>query len=119
MEISPEFLESALASLKQEICSSLHVAMPGTLQSYNAQRRTAVIQPVLLRQNAAGDPVTAPLLYDVPVFSCNPSVDPSPGAPCFLIFADFCMDGFLETGQPTLPLSPRTHDLSDAVALVR
>ena len=118
MEITAEFLESALQALKQEIFSSLHVAMPGIVQSYDAERRTVVVQPALIRKNAAGEIVTAPLLQDVPVFICG-SAEVTPGASCLLIFADFCIDGWFETGQPTVPNSPRMHDLSDAFALIR
>ena len=136
MEITAEFLESALQSLKREIFSTLHVAMPGILASYDPAARTASVQPALLRRpvsadsrmssassNGTTDPISAPLLQDVPVFFCNASADPSAapaaGDSCLLIFADFCLDGFLGTGQPTLPPSPRSHDLSDAIALVR
>ena len=123
MEVTPEFLESALPALKQEIFSTLHVAMPGILQSYNAEARTADIQPALLRKNAAGEEIPAPLLRDVPVFLCGVAAQsaaaPAPGTPCILLFLDFCIDTFLETSQPALPLSPRAHDLSDAIALIR
>ena len=118
MEITAEFLESAMQALKEEIFSTLHVAMPGIIQSYDAECRTAVVQPALCRKNAAGEIVTAPLLQDVPVFICG-SAEVSPGTSCLLIFADFCIDGWYETGQPVVPVSPRSHDLSDAFALVR
>lgn len=123
MEVTPEFLESALQALKQEIFSTLHVAMPGILQSYNAEARTADIQPALLRKNAAGEEIAAPLLRDVPVFLCGAAAQseavPALGTPCLLIFLDFCIDTFLQTGQLALPPSPRTHDLSDAIAFIR
>ncbi len=118
MQITADFLESALQALKQEIFSTLHVAMPGIVQSYDAEKRTAVVQPALRRKNASGDTVIAPLLRDVPVF-LSPSAEVTPGVSCLLIFADFCIDGWSETGQPTLPSSPRSHDLSDAFALIR
>lgn len=123
MEVTPEFLESALQALKQEIFSTLHVAMPGILQSYNAEARMADIQPVLLRKNLAGELIPAPLFRDVPVFLCGAAVQGesvlAPGTPCILVFLDFCIDTFLETGQPALPPSSRTHDLSDAIAFIR
>lgn len=148
MEITPEFLESALQALKQEIFSTVHVAMPGILQSYNAEACTADIQPALLRKSAAGEQIPAPLLREVPIFLCGAAAQsaaanaatgseasagsgtaapsdmpanaaPAPGTPCILLFLDFCIDTFLETGQPALPPSPRTHDLSDAIAFIR
>ena len=59
MEITADFLENALQSLKEEIFSSLHVAMPGIIRSYDPERRTATVQPALRRKNAAGEIITA------------------------------------------------------------
>ncbi len=118
MEITADFLESALQALKEEIFASLHVAMPGIIQAYDAEKRTAVVQPAIRRKNDAGEIITAPVLQDVPVFLSGSSSEIVPGASCLLIFADFCIDGWLETGQPTLPASPRSHDLSDAFAII-
>ena len=75
-----------------------------------------------LSGNMAGVPsgqiLTAPILPRVPVLLPSSEYTPAPGDPCLLIFCDFCLDGFLDTGQPVLPPSPRSHDLSDAFALV-
>ena len=119
MEITAEFLESALQALKEEIFASLHVAMPGIVQAYDAERRTAVVQPAIRRKSADGKIITAPVLQDVPVFVCGGEHAVASGDDCLLIFADFCIDGWFETGQPTIPASPRSHDLSDAFAIVR
>ena len=118
MEITETFLQETLQSLKQEILSTLHVAMPGIIQSYDSATRTASVQPALRRQTPFGDILTAPLLQQVPVFLPSPDFAVVPGAHCLLIFADFCIDGWYESAQPVLPPSPRQHDLSDAFALV-
>ncbi len=165
MELTEEFLTSALITLKQEILSSLHVAMPGIIQSYDSASGTAVIQPALWRRVPAGrigsgnfdQPiissgavipgtvsseikaldgnissggglsansggkyrmVLAPLLRDVPVYMPDPGRTITAGEECLVIFADFCIDGWYDTGQPALPPSPRAHDLSDAFAFV-
>ncbi len=119
MEITADFLEDALQALKKEIFASLHVAMPGIVQAYDPERRTAVVQPALRRRNADGEIITAPILQDVPVFLSSTVTNVAVGDSCLLIFADFCIDGWVETGQPVIPLSSRSHDLSDAFALVR
>lgn len=116
--ITEAFLRDALADLKREIFSSLHVAMPGTLVSFDPTSGTADIQPALRRRTVSGVLMQAPLLTSVPVFLPSSDFAPSPGDPCLLIFADFCIDGFRDTGQPVIPPSPRTHDLSDAFAFV-
>ena len=118
MEITEAFLQNALNSLKQEIFSSLRVAMPGNIVDFDAASGTASVQPALRRKTASGEILTAPLLSAVPVLRPSADFAVSPGDPCLLIFADFCIDGWLESGQPVLPPSSRQHDLSDAFALV-
>ena len=118
MEMTETFLQNALQALKREILSSLHVAMPGIIESYDSASRTASVQPALRRRTRTGEILTAPPLHQVPVFIPSPDFTVSPGAHCLLIFADFCIDGWVKCGQPVLPPSPRQHDLSDAFALV-
>ena len=118
MQITESFLRQALDSLRREILSSLHVAMPGIIRSYDASSATAEVQPALRRRTSSGDLVTAPVLSGVPVFLPSTDFVPAPGDHCLLIFCDFCIDGWFDTGQPVLPPSPRMHDLSDAFAIV-
>ena len=117
MEITETFLQSLLDALKRDILSSLHSAMPGNILSYDASSGLASVQPALRRKTAFDEILTAPVLNDVPVFCPSAEFIPSSGDPCILLFMDFCMDGWLESGQPVLPPSPRRHDLSDAIAL--
>lgn len=115
---SPELLQA----LKRDLFSSLRVALPGTVQAYDPETRTADVQPtVLSRLTASGEPIPFPLLRAVPVFTprfSDPSLTPDirPGDGCLLIFADVCTEGWYETGAPALPPSGRRHDLSDAFA---
>lgn len=118
MYIDEAFLQSALNSLKKDILSSFHFAMPGIVETYNSETGLAAVQPALRRRTHDGRVLTAPLLEAVPVFLPAANCSVSPGMPCLLIFMDFCMDGWLQSGQPVLPPSPRQHDWSDAVALV-
>ena len=119
MKIDATFLQAALQALKEEIFSTLHVAMPGIVMAYDAATRTADVQPALVRKDSEGNDVTAPLLKTVPVFLCGRETEPVAGDRCLLIFLDFCVDGFMERGEACVPDSPRMHDLSDAVALLR
>ena len=118
MQVTESFLQSALDSLRQEILSVLHVAMPGQIVSYDPETATAGIQPAFRRRTTSGMLLTAPVLTGVPVFLPTSDFIPQVGDHCLLIFADFCIDGWYETGQPVLPPSPRMHDLSDAFAIV-
>ena len=117
MEVTQEFLQSALDSLRREIFSTLRVAMPGQIVSYDANSGLASVQPAL-RQSASGTVLTAPILSEVPVILPTADYNVVTGAPCLLVFLDFCLDGFLQSGQPVIPPAPRKHDISDAVAIL-
>ena len=118
MEITEIFLQNALEALKQEILSTMHCAMPGNIVSFDSASGLAAVQPALRRKTSSGAILTAPVLRDVPVFLPAADHSVSIGDPCLLLFMDFCLDGWLQAGQPVLPPSPRQHDLSDAIALV-
>ena len=100
-------------ALKKEIFSSLHCALPGTVESFDADRVTAVIRPAV--KNTAG--IALPVLYDVPVFMPVP-FEVNPGDACLLVFADCDIDVWFETGEAAVPVSGRQHSLSDAFAFV-
>ena len=106
--ISPQEREA----LKQEIFSSLHCALPGTVVSYDAERQTADVQPAVKLGS-----MNYPVLSDVPVFM-PVSFEVNPGDPCLVIFADIDIDAWLETGEPQEPKSARKHSLSDGFAFV-
>ena len=113
---SPE----VLTALKQEILASLHCALPGIVESYDAETQTASVYPAF-RIRVGRDIVQLPLLRDVPVFipgSERNNWTVSAGDSCLLIFSDACIDGWFETGSVALPSSGRQHDFSDAFAFV-
>ena len=94
------------AALKKEIFSSLHCALPGTVESFDPEKLTAVIRPVV---------EGLPLLYDVPVFMPVP-FEVSSGDGCLVIFADRDIDAWPEGGNEKP--SGRMHSLSDGFAFV-
>ena len=102
--------------LKQDILSSLHCALPGTVMSFDAEAQTAVIQPAVKRRAEQRD-VPLPLLRDVPVFM-PVSFEINPGDACLVIFADCDIDAWFETGEASVPASNRSHSLSDGFAFV-
>ena len=106
--ISPQEREA----LKQEIFSSLHCALPGRVVSFDAERQTASIQPVVKMGS-----LTFPVLSDVPVFM-PVTFEVNPGDACLVIFADIDMDAWFESGEPQEPKSARKHALSDGFAFV-
>ena len=110
-----------LQALKQDILSSLHCALPGTVVSFDAESQTAVIQPAVSRviPSAVEGSLSfsLPLLRDVPVFM-PVSFEVNPGDVCLVIFADCDIDAWFETGEAEVPASDRMHSLSDGFAFV-
>lgn len=102
--------------LKDAILESVHVSVPGEVVSFDANKRTAVIQPVIRRWRKTEPP---PLLLDVPVFFPGGNViDVRPGDGCLVVFADHCIDAWFQNGGVSTPVSARMHDLSDGFAFI-
>ena len=106
--ISPQEHET----LKQEVFSSLHCALPGIVVSFDAERQTAEVQPAVKLGS-----MNYPVLSDVPIFMPMP-FEVNPGDACLVIFADTDIDAWFETGEPQEPKSARKHSLSDGFAFV-
>ena len=120
-----------LQTWKEEIMSSIHCALPGTVVSFDEESQTAVIQPAVIREverqgrfsrstacNYENRPfVPLPLLRDVPVFMPVP-IEVHEGDACLVIFADRDIDAWFETGEAEVPPSGRMHSLSDGFAFV-
>ena len=102
-----------LQSWKEEIMSSIHCALPGTVVSFDEESQTAVIQPAV--KSSSG--IELPLLRDVPVFIPVP-FEVHEGDACLLVFADRDIDAWSETGEAEVPPSGRMHSLSDGFAFV-
>ena len=102
-----------LQSWKEEIMSSIHCALPGTVVSFDEESQTAVIQPAV--KSSSG--IELPLLRDVPVFMPVP-FEVHEGDACLLVFADRDIDAWFETGEAEVPPSGRMHSLSDGFAFV-
>ena len=112
--LSPQEREA----LKQEIFSSLHCALPGTVVSFDPAAQTAEIQPAV----KVGS-VLFPVLKDVPVFFPGTREEAITwpvfaGDECLLILADVDIDAWFENGEASRPRSARKHSLSDAFAFV-
>ena len=102
-----------IQALKKEILSSLHCALPGTVESFDADTQTASVRPAVKK---------LPLLQDVPVFfpgngAGGVTWPVSPGDGCLLVFADGDTDRWFEEAAAGDPASGRLHALSDAFAL--
>lgn len=113
-------------SLVQKIFSTLKVAMPGVIESFDPDSVTASVRPAIkgYEADAAEDGwIELPLLVDVPVIfphggGCTLTFPVSAGDECLLIFADRCIDFWWQNGGIQKPIDPRMHDLSDGFAIV-
>jgi hypothetical protein len=107
-----------MAAMRKEILSSLHSALPGRVEDFDSAACTATIR-IMLKSRSG---VSMPLLRDVPVFlptlNDEQAFDIVPGDFCLVIFADNAIDAWLQTGEESIPVSGRCHDLSDAFAFV-
>jgi hypothetical protein len=111
-----QLLEAAIDAAGEQI----RVAVPGVLQSVADDLSTATVQPAVRRHDSGADPAIpgVPLLF--PGFGTGRLTWPvEPGDPCLLVFGDRSLDEWHSAGggREVEPADPRTHDLTDAVAL--
>ena len=89
-------------ALKLEIFHSLHCALPGNILSFDPDTQTASIQPAVKIGS-----LPYPVLTDVPVFM-PVSFEINSGDACLVIFSDVDIDAWFETGEASVPNSPRS-----------
>ena len=102
-----------LQALKQEIMELMHCALPGIVESYDAESQTAVIRPAVKSRFGS----ELPLFRDVPVFM-PVSFSVSAGDHCLVVFADCDIDAWFASGEVSEPGSARMHSLSDGFAFI-
>lgn len=116
----------ALSSLASAISSSLHVAVPGVIESFDPDTVTCVVQPVVKSGAMASDGTIStedyPLLVDVPVVfprggGCTLTFPVRAGDECLVVFADREIDFWWQSGGTQESASVRQHSLSDAFAI--
>ncbi len=121
---SPELVLKAVAD---SLSTSLRVAMPGIIQSFDAGAVTATIQPAVkssVRQSDGSlSSVALPLLVDVPVVfprggGVTLTFPVAAGDECLVVFADRCIDYWWQSGGVQEPVDQRQHHLADAFALI-
>lgn len=127
----------AIATLAENIktgvnnrIKELHTSMPGIVQSFDAEKQTASVQPAIRRVFITRDgtdeiltPSDLPVLINVPIqfprgggFSLTFPV--KKGDECLLVFAERSIDAWHKFGGVKDPAARRFHSLSDATAFV-
>ena len=109
-----------LATARQ--LQDVHVSMPGRIESYDAPRQEASVQPLLKVALASGEEASLPVINHVPVLwprggGAILSFPLEIGDTVLLVFSERSLDEWLQQGGELAPQDPRSHDLSDAVAL--
>jgi len=107
----------------------LRCALPGIIQSFNAEKMTATVLLAVTEANivSQGDATTTsdvPLLSDVPVmfpraggFSITFPV--TEGDECLLVFADQDIQSWWQNGgDNNVPIAIRRHSIEDPIAIV-
>lgn len=116
-------IQTAMLSSQAE----LWTALPGIVQSFDANAVTAVVQPAIMGVNARPDGSKAaarlPLLLDCPVMfprggACTLTFPVKPGDECLVVFSARCIDAWWQSGGIQLPMELRMHDLSDGFVMV-
>lgn len=109
-------------AVKEGACA-LRVALPGRVISFNPEKQTAFIKPLIpeIRHNDDDTYTTyeLPTLYEVPVYFPGsfqdamtwPLLEDSEG---WLVFCDRSIDKWMQTGDIAEELDLRRHDISDA-----
>lgn len=104
-----------------------YVAMPGIVQSFNAEALTVVVQPAIQGKQEFEDgmvqAVNLPLLQDVPVIfphagGCSITFPIKAGDECLVVCADRCIDSWWQLGGVQPQLCGRFHSLSDGFAIL-
>ena len=121
--VTPPDLQDLVEMQKTDIMASLRVCVPGTIFSYDAIKRTAVIQPGYNRVYNNDTVKPYPLLVDCPVFTLqgggiHMAFPIKKGDECLVVFADASIDAWYQNGGIQTPPNYRRHDLSDGFAIV-
>lgn len=109
-----------LATARQLL--DVHVSMPGRIESYDASKQEASVQPLLMVNLADGSAASLPVINHVPVIwprggGAILSFPLEAGDTVLLVFSERSLDEWLQQGGELAPSDPRAHDLSDAVAI--
>jgi len=113
-----EFFDSAI----NQAMLMTRTIMIGECVSFNEQRNTVDVQPVLKRRFTQTQVVSLlPIIRDVPVAfygagGVTITYKPVKGDNCILLVSDRAIDAWKKLGGIVDPAKPRHHDMSDAVA---
>lgn len=120
---SPVSMTDAIRSAVLYQLSNIHVALPGSIISYDYEKQKASIQPLLNKVWSYGEPTPMPILENVPVVfpragGASLTFPVVQGDTCLLVFIERSIDLWKTNGGQVSPDDPRKFDLSDGVAIM-
>lgn len=119
-------LEGLIRAGFDHLIADVRVALPGRIESFNETTRLATIKPMLSRRFfGAPAPTELPVIQSVPLIEMRTqrafiSLPVAKGDPVLMVFSDRALDNWIGTdgGMPAEPLDVRTHDITDAFAIL-
>jgi hypothetical protein len=118
--------EEGLRSALDGRQARMWTALPGIVESFNADALTCTVQPAIKANVRSPDGstqwVALPLLLDVPVTfprggGCTLTFPIAKGDECLVVFSSRCIDAWWQSGDVQVQSELRMHDLSDGFAI--
>lgn len=104
---------------KKELAIDLKVSKLGVIDSYDETKGTATVEIKTKFNEKTPREYIYPKIPDVPVLKTKYFSHPiKPGDGCLIIFLDTDFTAWLDRGLTLSPVSPRLHNLNDAIAIV-
>ena len=120
-------LSQALKAMGEQLSSTLRVAVPGIIQSFDPDTVTCTVQPAVNGsvpdESGAETTEGLTLLVDLPVIfprggGVTLTFPVKVGDECLVIFSDRCIDFWFQSGGTGDAVDERQHDTSDAFVIV-
>lgn len=116
----------AIKAAMKKVMLDLRVALPGIVQSFDAQQQTATVRLAIREKislRGVLQEMEIPLLVDVPVVMPRAggymlAISPKAGDECLVVFSDRCIDSWWQSGGVQSQADCRRHDLSDGFAIL-
>jgi hypothetical protein len=111
-----------IAAFVADQLREVNTALPGRIESYNANTGKAEVQPLLKERYADGDVITLPRIPNVPLVfprtqAASISMPVAAGDGVLLLFCQRSLDKWLSLGGIKEPDDIRMHSLSDCIAI--
>jgi len=122
--IKPPDLKELLDRKREKWFADLNCVSIGKIESFDSATQTATISISYLKQKLnTREYISFPVILKCPCIVMNGggayiSFPIAAGDECIVLFSDREIDTWLETGGVNQPRTNRTHDLTDAIALV-